>query len=638
MVILPILAFFAFWFYSGNTRREPNWRAAFIQAMIMWWSYMIISTEILSLFKGITKIGLSMAWLLVIAGFLLWFVVLFKRRFIFRMPLVYHSSSKLVLTWDVVIAIIILVPLIIGFISPPNSQEAMNFGMTRVAHWAQNRSLAHFATQNESLNSAPPGIGIGLLNMYVLAGSDRWCNIIPWFAYLGCIQAVIAIARMFGARAVGTRYAAVFGATLPIALALASGCLDDLPATLWVVSFVMIVFFFREDHNFKFNIILASFTAGLAFLTKPVTVLLLLPFGIYLYGMQIGKISIIKILQRLGLTAVIVFGLFSASFIRNLNTYGTVFEESAYTTVLNEEYTLQVTASNLLRNLALHADLPFLRAETWLQTEILKLHSRIGMLVNDPKITLDGFFSIPKMNTSEMSAGNPLHSLVIAFVILAVMLTLIKRRDENSRSIMIFTSLLLASYLLFNLLLKWQTNGSRWQSAYYFLFAPIVGLHFDNLDRHRIPWGSILSVLLVLAAIPWLVSVKERPVLPIAEFTQNPSILKSSRTRMYFNTDPEDYDLYSQIGEYMEDQSGNLALGLDVDGPFLEYPLWAVMNAVERKIPIAYLRANGASSKYLIGNFEPSAIFSMHCDQDSEGQNFTLIKQSPTGVCFFIEK
>jgi hypothetical protein len=638
MVFLPILAFFAFWFFSGNTRREPNWRAAFIQAMIMWWSYMVIMTEILGVFKGITRLGLSITWLLVIVAFILWFVVLFKRGFIFRLPLIYHPTSKAVLAWDIVLTIIVLIPLIIGFISPPNSQEAMGFGMTRVAHWAQNQSLAHFATQNEGLNSAPPGIGIGLLNMYVLSGSDRWCNVITWFAYLGCIQAVIAITRMFGAWAEGTRHAAVFGATLPIGLALASGCLDDLPATLWVVSYVMMVFFFREDNNYKFNVILAAFAAGLAFLTKPATVLLLLPFGIYLYALQIGKIRFTKIFKRLMLTAVIILGLVSGFVIRNFATYGSAIQVSAYFNTLNDEYSWRVTVSNLLRNLALQADLPFPRADNWLQGQILSFHSRIGMDVNDPKITFGGFFAIPKMNTSEMTSGNPLHTIVIAGVTIAAIITLIKRKDKSSRSVIIFTSLLIASYLLFNIFLKWQPTGTRLQLPYYFLFAPIIGYNFDFLDQRKLPVGSIICSLLVLAAIPWLFSVKERPVIPIAEFTQTRSILQSTRPQMYFNTQPEDYDLYITAGNYILGQPMNQRVGLDVEGPFLEYPLWAVMKTIEKHNSIAYLNAAGESSRYLLRSFEPSAIFSTHCDENSEGNAFLLLKKSDTGACFFIKK
>ena len=638
MVTFPILAFLTFWFYSGNTRREPNWRAAFIQALIMWWSYMVITTEILGVFKAITRLGLSITWLLVIVAFLLWFIIQFKRGFIFRLPLVYHPASKAVLAWDIVLTVIVLIPLIIGFISPPNSQEAMGFGMTRVAHWAQNRSLMHFATQNEGLNSAPPGIGIGLLNMYVLSGSDRWCNVITWFAYLGCIQAVIAIARMFGARAEGTRLAAVFGATLPIALALASGCLDDLPATLWVVSYVMMVFFFKEDNNYKFNVTLAAFAAGLAFLTKPVTVLLLIPFGLYLYALQIGKIKITTIIKRLLMTTIVIFGLVSGFVFRNFATYGTAIQVPAYFETLNEEYSWRVTISNFLRNLALNADLPIPRAETWLQGQIVSFHSRIGMDVNDPKITFGGVFAIPRMNTSEMTSGNPLHTLVIAAVILAAIINLLKRKDASSREVVIFTSLLLISYVLFNVFLKWQPSGSRWQLPYFFLFAPIIGFTLDGFDRPKLPVGSIISGLLVLAAIPWLFSVKERPVIPMAEFTQNRSILRTNRHEMYFNTQPEDYDLYITAGKYILGQPKSQRVGLDVNGPTLEYPLWAVMETIERRTTIAYLSADGESSKYLIRNFEPDAIFSTHCNEESEGEGFILLKKSNAGACFFIKK
>ena len=260
------------------------------------------------------------------------------------------------------------------------------------------------------------------------------------------------------------------------------------------------------------------------------------------------------------------------------------------------------------------------------------------MDVNDPKITFGGLFAIPRMNTSEMTSGNPLHTLVIAAVILAAIINLLKRKDASSREVVIFTSLLLISYVLFNVFLKWQPSGSRWQLPYFFLFTPIIGFTLDGFDRPKLPVGSIISGLLVLAAIPWLFSVKERPVIPMAEFTQNRSILRTNRHEMYFNTQPEDYDLYITAGKYIIGQPKSERVGLDVNGPILEYPLWAVMETIERHTTIAYLSADGESSKYLIRNFEPDAIFSTHCNEKSEGEGFILLKKSNTGACFFIKK
>ena len=61
-VILPLLAFLGLWIYSGNTRREPLWRASFIQAFILWGAWMVFVTELLSLFNAVTRTSLSLAW------------------------------------------------------------------------------------------------------------------------------------------------------------------------------------------------------------------------------------------------------------------------------------------------------------------------------------------------------------------------------------------------------------------------------------------------------------------------------------------------------------------------------------------------------------------------------------------------
>jgi len=38
-------------------RRAPDWRLAFVQALILWAAYMILTTEMLSLFSAVTRLG-----------------------------------------------------------------------------------------------------------------------------------------------------------------------------------------------------------------------------------------------------------------------------------------------------------------------------------------------------------------------------------------------------------------------------------------------------------------------------------------------------------------------------------------------------------------------------------------------------
>ena len=75
--------------------------------------------------------------------------------------------------------------------------------MSRVAHWAQNQSLDHFATEIESQNYGAPGAEIIQLNLFVFTGSDQTANMVAWVAYVGAIAAAASLADVLGAQPYG---------------------------------------------------------------------------------------------------------------------------------------------------------------------------------------------------------------------------------------------------------------------------------------------------------------------------------------------------------------------------------------------------------------------------------------------------
>ena len=62
MIVLVILSFTSIWIIVGNSEREPKWRMALIEAAIIWAAYMIICTEVLSLFHAINRLALGIVW------------------------------------------------------------------------------------------------------------------------------------------------------------------------------------------------------------------------------------------------------------------------------------------------------------------------------------------------------------------------------------------------------------------------------------------------------------------------------------------------------------------------------------------------------------------------------------------------
>ena len=629
LVALPLLAFLLLWIYSGNTRREPLWRASFIQAVIIWGAYMVVVTELLSLFRAVTRLSLALAWGAMVLGGAIWIFVWLKRKHVLRLPIIYRGKGKRVAVLDVLVLALTITTLVIGFIAPPNSQEAMSFGMTRVAYWAQNQSLAHFATLNENLNSAPPGQGIALLNFYLLAGSDRWSNFIAWGAWLACIQAVMAIAGFFKANQAGQRLAAIFAATLPIALALSSGSLDDMLSTLWVVSYVLIVFFFDKDPNHTFNLLLAGLAAGLAFVTKPISLIILVPFAIYFLILQARQFGFGKLVQRTAAGVLILFVIAGGFFYRNLQTFRMFYQYEAYIRDLNTVTGPKVFASNLVRNNSLHADLPFTRANYWIYQRIVALHEKMQMDVSDPRIT-EGSFMVPPLNTSEMTSGNPLHFLLFSACSIALVAgVLIKKQGQQ---LLAYLGLLGLSVIFFLLFFKWQPDGSRLHLLFYMIGAPIIGYMLGWLDDKKPRWGTIIAAVLGFFAWPWALLVYERPVFVMPGLTSDLPISRANRDELYFVTDPGADPVFTSLAAELNATGASTVIGVDMGLEHHEYPIWALTRKPNDRVQIQNMRASPLMQRYTLNEYEPDYILSDTCGQEYTG--YTLSTEA-NGLCYF---
>lgn len=590
---------------------------------------MVVVTELLSLFKAVTRLSLALAWGAMVLGGAVWIFVWLKRKHVLRLPIIYRGKGKRVAVLDVLVLALTITTLVIGFIAPPNSQEAMSFGMTRVAYWAQNQSLAHFATLNENLNSAPPGQGIALLNFYLLAGSDRLSNFIAWGAWLACIQAVMAIAGFFKANQAGQRLAAIFAATLPIALALSSGSLDDMLSTLWVVSYVLIVFFFDKDPNHTFNLLLAGLAAGLAFVTKPISLIILVPFAIYFLVLQARQFGFGKLVQRTAAGVLILFVIAGGFFYRNLQTFRMFYQYEAYIRDLNTVTGPKVFVSNLVRNNSLHADLPFTRANYWIYQRIVALHEKMHMDVSDPRIT-EGSFMVPPLNTSEMTSGNPLHFLLFSACSIALIAgVLIKKQGQE---LLAYLGLLSLSVIFFLLFFKWQPDGSRLHLLFYMIGAPIIGTMLGWLDEKKPRWGTIIGAVLVFFAWPWALLVYERPVLVMPGLTSDLPISRANRDELYFVTDPDAEPVFTSLAAEVNATDAPAVIGVDMGLEHHEYPIWALTRKPNDRVQIQNMRASPLLQRYTLSEYEPDYILSDTCGQEYTG--YTL-RAEANGLCYF---
>jgi hypothetical protein len=140
-----------------------------------------------------------------------------------------------------------------------------------------------------------------------------------------------------------------------------------------------------------------------------------------------------------------------------------------------------------------------------------------------------------------------------------------------------YTLSVVAGFLLFSLLLRWQPWHSRLQLPLFVLFAPVAGAVIAGLHRKWLIPG--LTGLFSLAALPWLLCNVSRPLISLSSFVPGypGSILVVPRQSGYFANRPELEKTYRDFARSIT-MRGVKNIGLDTGGigNSWEYPLWVL--------------------------------------------------------------
>ena len=608
MTFLMLLSFISFWIIVGNGERVPDWRLALIQSTIFWGGYLILGIEILSLFTALTRAAVSILWTLPILAGIVWMIFWLKQGKILRLPVVYHRDSWIGFVLDMFVILILVITAVVAFVSPPNTNSAMVSRMSRVAHWKQNQSLAHFATGIESQNSNNSGADQIALNFYILGGDDSAVNLVAWIGFAGSVAAAASLAKVLGANVNGQRMAAIFTATLPAAITQASSMTNHIVVAFWIVSAVLMLMQFTKQAQKPVYLFFAGLAAALAIITKPTAWIYLWPFGLYAVVVLRQRLGMGKMLMWAAYAFIILGLLYGGQILRNQETYGQFYRPAELAEQMNDLRNWRVMISNISRNAALHADLPFPRADGWLLSNLETLHERLGMDIHDPRTTLADRFLIPEVSTSEETSGNPLHAAIIILSVTAIVgMVLLGKEDPD---ILVYVGAIFLSMAFFTYFLKWQPSGGRLQLPFFILFAPLLAVFLDWARKTRIE--TILAVILLVYAMPWLFQTAERPIIPADKRTYHLSVFNENWQRLYFATNPEDYKPYWAVTNDLRAR-GISRIGLNLSPVSEEYPFWALLGAPDTKLQIKWVDVDTPSARYSDQSFDPEAIICENC-------------------------
>lgn len=611
-ILLPLIAFLLFWAASYRAAHDRSLRRSFLCASLAWAAAVAVSTEALSTLTALTRPGVSLFWLLVIASLAAYLYQIKPAQISeekTRTPNLLAAERLLVFG----ITGIVLTVGLIAFAAPPNNWDSMTYHMARVAHWVQNQTAAFYPTGVTRQLWASPWAEYAVAHFQILLQSDRLANLIQWWSMIGSLIGVSLIAKMLGAGRPGQLLSAALCATLPVGILEASSTQNDYAAAFFCVSFVYFGLNLMQ-RLCRWPAVWCALSLGLGFLTKSTTAVFLLPFIGWLAfsGFQKHQGKFIKVF------ALFIIGLllFNApQFMRNYTLSGNILSlASESKSVKNETYTLQAVASNALRYLGLNLCTPNENLNKSIAAAIRNIHQRIGWDVIDPRYSFGEEYKIEQY-IHEDNTGNT--ALTILFIV-TVLLLAIFHRGIKQQEIKIYLAALLAGFFLFCLLLKWQPWGNRLLLPLAVLTTPFLGV---ILAQRNYALGILTGGIMIILCLPWVFNNVSRPLIN-KEFT----IFTMSRNQQYFSNRKGLYYSYSQaVDEIKKSGCRNIALVMSAES--WDYPVWALLSAPDKDLRIEHVNVDNPSAKfeYPRGAFEP--CIALH--DGAEGIAKVTINNSP---------
>ncbi len=618
---------------QNNKLRPLGWRIALLQTAIVLDVFIVFQSELLSLVKALNQGWVAVWWaiaLLVSIGFG-WKLHLLTTGWS-AVSKSLKSVSKLEVVFGAALGVIIFLLCVIAFISIPNNLDSLGYHMSRVVHWAENQSVGHYPTGFEPQLLNPIGAEIVILNFRLLWGSDQLANFVQTISMILSLVGVSVLAGLLGAGRRGQLAAVAFAASIPMGILQATSTQNDYVAALWLVCLAIFVVLAVQREVSRTELLCLASALGLGLLTKGTFYPYALPLGVWLIVHWLSQRKFLVFLKRgvliVGIVAILNLGYWA----RNTITYGGPLG--------SPEWISGMTAGSrrplpvfvrLVENIAINYTSP----DGAMTSRMVNFVRSIFLPVYP---AIQGFKVASGWNHEDM-AGNPLHMFLVPVTVILLLL-LVGMRKIKDRSLLWYTLTVLASFVVFTLVVHFDTYGTRYQLPFFVCWAPVFGVVMAKLGERRL--ASTVALLLLLAALPWVFFNKTRPLIAITEKPEMFSIhpfgyLTDTNIGSILITPPSTILFANRLGaegpdSHMVDAiiaSGCKDVGLRIDSHDIEYQYWWLLGAPQSGIRIETLYYSDKLARYADPSFKPCAIICTICQDRNHVNGLDL--SSPYG-------
>ena len=606
-VLIPLACWLIL--FTAIYKRGFYWRESFLSACVICGVVVIAVTETLSFFNAFSFAWIVICWILATTVASFYYLIIPKYN---------KAKPSITIPSYLYIALvgtagIVIITGFIAIIAPPNTWDSMTYHMSRVMHWIQNRTVAHYPTAIQRQLYFPPLAEFVIAHLQIISTGDRFANLVQWFSMVGSLAGVSLIARELGADEKGQIYAAAFAVTIPMGILQSSSTQNDYVVSFWLVCFVYYILIFKKVANYWSALAIGA-SLGLAVMTKGTAYVYAIPFLLWFIVSTIKVIPSKNIIKYCSVITIIFLALNGCHYLRNYMNFGYILLNRGE---INDIFSFNALLSNISLNLALHAATPFPAVNVAVISVIEWFHKIIGVNINYFLKEIDAFMIL---RPHEDIAGNPVHLILIVLFFSYVFM---RPKFRHSPNMMPYSIAALSSFVLFCFFVRWMPFNSRLHLPFFVVCAPAIGNIFGRISYRRTVQTIIVSLLTF--SVPFVFLNDSRPILNTGNFIslvkQNvrnqqstkvlagtDSILKVSRISQYFNNHPPFEEKYEKIADFINNHECS-NIGIQIDEDSWEYPIWILLKRNNKKnLRIEHVNVKNISSRIKLEKFMPCII------------------------------
>lgn len=582
-------------------------KKTFCIAIIVFMSIIYASTEIFSVFCALDHKQLNMLYGLLCVLMFSLVVWKFRKNVTIRIPCQIQNCFQLVKNNKLLIVFILFFIVLLGLAiyTVPYNWDSMTYHLSRIAHWTQNKSVAHYATGDVRQVTSPPLAEFVNLQVYILSGQrDNLFNLLQYASFVTNAGLIYFITKRLGGKKNYCWLSVLLFVSMPIAFAEALTTQVDHFSTMWLLMFI---YFLLDilDLNYHLclnkesicNVIILSSCIAFGYLAKPSILFAMVFFALWLLGVCIyRKDKVGDVLVLIILAVAIICLIILPEVLRNLISFGAISAPIAGARQLIGTLNPVYMIVNGIKNYTMNIPNAYIECTAFVEHIVYWIAYKLGVEINHPSIAEDGrvfFLHSPGQYNHDM-AINPV--VVIAATLTLIWLVIRRTKKEKWEFAEIYSWISMCAFFVFCLILRWEPYVTRYMLSYLAILCPVIAIWLANMKKRKMAYAAIgIISFLCIVEIPNLFKYHGKICMDQSA---------EDRCAAYFYTRSQDEEEYVELIQILNEAEFN-SLGLYFNGDTYEYPIWAM---VEKEVKIETIMVNNETAKYADKNFQPEAI------------------------------